>query len=274
MVGCLRYSYYSNGSLGGITGWRYGGGASAVDADVFGGGGKKNYSIDGWIILYSSNPMIEAAKNLQEFNALSPDEKAAVIASVPNDAILTGNYTIEYKSLSSITISNSLGENYSFPIPSNGSITFYSHVDGNLEDFNATINVDGYYKVHILDAQGNGSSAVEFSNQVNVDFAGDVGGGLTTVFGAAAHYSDLVKAAKNIGTIGTAISAGAYLNAISTGQAKPAHHLDAAITGTLLSLSVFPLTAPFAITAGFIYGGTRLIGGEAFDNWFNSQFKR
>jgi hypothetical protein len=109
-------------------------------------------------------------------------------------------------------------------------------------------------------------------NQNNVDFFGAIGGGLTTLWGAAAHHSDVPKVAKNIGIIGTVVSAGTYINAISTGQAKPAHHLDAAISGTLLTLTVFPVTAPFAITAGFIYGGVRLVGGEAIDQRFNNLF--
>ena len=109
-------------------------------------------------------------------------------------------------------------------------------------------------------------------NQEDVDFAGAVGGGLTTVFEAASHYSDFVKAAGKIGVVGNVITGATYGHALVTGQAKPAHHLDAAVAGTLLILALNPATAPFAITAGFIYGGSRLIGGEAFDNWFNNQF--
>ena len=123
-----------------------------------------------------------------------------------------------------------------------------------------------------FEADANTGGTSSGFNQENVDFAGAAAGGLTTVFGAAAHYSDMVKAVGKIGVAGNIISAGAYIHAYTTNQVKPSHHLDAAITGGILTLSAIPLTAPFGITAGFIYGGTRLIGGEAFDNWFNSQF--
>jgi hypothetical protein len=113
-------------------------------------------------------------------------------------------------------------------------------------------------------------------NQGNVDFAGSVGGGLTTVFGAASHYSGFIKAAGKIGGIGNAVTGLTYGHAVLTHQAKPAHHLDAAVTGALivggLVSIVVPPVAPYVIGIGFGYGGGRLVGGEAFDNWFNSQF--
>ena len=116
------------------------------------------------------------------------------------------------------------------------------------------------------------SSGFEGFNQNNIDFAGDVAGGLTTVFEAASYLSDFFVVARRIGVAGYVATGMVYTHALATGQAKPSHHLDVAITGTLLTLSVFPVTAPIGVTAGFIYGGARLIGGEVFDNWYNSQY--
>jgi RHS repeat-associated protein len=110
-------------------------------------------------------------------------------------------------------------------------------------------------------------------DQDKVDFTGSITGGVATLFGTAAHYSDYTKAARNIGIVGNVVSGVAYGNALFTGQAKPSHHLDASITVGLIGLSLNPFTAPVGITAGFIYGGARIIGGEAFDQWFNSQFE-
>ena len=48
--------------------------------------------------------------------------------------------------------------------------------------------------------------------------------------------------------------------------------LEFQITTTILGLTLFPGTTWIGVPMGFIYGGARLIGGEAFDNLFNNQF--
>jgi hypothetical protein len=116
------------------------------------------------------------------------------------------------------------------------------------------------------------STGFEGFNQEVVDFASDIVGNFSTIIGGAAHYSDMIKTAGKVGLVGDAVSMGAYIHAVKTNQAQLSHHVDAAITGTLIGLSLFPATAPFAVTAGFVYGGLRLVGGEAFDGWINHQF--
>jgi hypothetical protein len=116
------------------------------------------------------------------------------------------------------------------------------------------------------------STGFEGFKQEAVDFASDIVGNFSTIIGGAAHYSDMIKTAGKVGVVGEIATTLSYGHALWTNQAQPSHHLDAVITGSLLTLSAIPLTAPFGVTAGFIYGGARLVGGEAFDQWFNKQF--
>ena len=88
------YRHFYNGSLGGYAGWQYGGGASAVDADVFGGGGKRNYSIDDMAIYFTSNPMINAAQNINEFNKLPADVKATILESMSLGEIMDAQFEV------------------------------------------------------------------------------------------------------------------------------------------------------------------------------------
>lgn len=109
-------------------------------------------------------------------------------------------------------------------------------------------------------------------NQSQVDLITGSANGFTTVFGVSAQYSNFAKIASRVGVIGNVVSGAGYLHAVVTNQAKPSHHLDAAVTAIVIALSINPLTAPVGVVTGIIYGGARLIGGEAFDNWFNSKF--
>ena len=108
-------------------------------------------------------------------------------------------------------------------------------------------------------------------DQEKVDLAAGSVAGVGTIFEAATKHGDMLKASRNIGIAGTIVSAGAYINAVSTGQAKTSHHVDAAISATLLTLTAIPVTAPFAAPAALIYGGIRIVAGEAIDNWINNE---
>ena len=56
-------------------------------------------------------------------------------------------------------------------------------------------------------------------------------------------------------------------------QAKPSlHHFRCSDNNNHVGLTLFPGTTWIGVPMGFIYGGARLIGGEAFDNLFNNQF--
>lgn len=116
------------------------------------------------------------------------------------------------------------------------------------------------------------STSSEGFNQENVDFTAAVVGTLTTVFGGASHYSDFTKAAGKVGVVGNIVSGLSYGNALWTHQAKPSHHLDAAITGTILGLTLFPGTTWIGIPAGFIYGGLRIVFGAAIDQELNNHY--
>jgi hypothetical protein len=116
---------------------------------------------------------------------------------------------------------------------------------------------------------GNNSPGV---NQQTADDVAGITGGFSTIFGTATQYSGYLKAAGRIGLVGNLATGAAYGNAVVSGQAKPSHHLDAGITAVLTAGALFPATAPIAIPLGLIYGEGRLVGGAAFDNWFNSQF--
>jgi RHS repeat-associated protein len=108
-------------------------------------------------------------------------------------------------------------------------------------------------------------------DQEKVDLAAGSAAGVGVIFEAATKHGDMLKASRNIGIAGTVVSAGAYINAVATDQAKTSHHVDAAISATLLTLSAIPVTAPFAGTAALIYGGIRIVAGEAIDNWINNE---
>ncbi|MCZ8190649.1 MAG: RHS repeat-associated core domain-containing protein [Microcystis sp. LE19-338.1B] len=108
-------------------------------------------------------------------------------------------------------------------------------------------------------------------DQEKVDLAAGSAAGVGVIFEAATKHGDMLKASRNIGIAGTVVSAGAYINAVATDQAKTSHHVDAAISATLLTLSAIPVTAPFAGTAALIYGVIRIVAGEAIDNWINNE---
>ena len=116
--------------------------------------------------------------------------------------------------------------------------------------------------------QSNSSMVLD---QEKVDLAAGSATGIATIFEAATEHGDQLKASRALGIAGTVISAGAYINAVATDQATTAHHVDAAINGTLLTLSLIPVTAPFAAPAALIYAGIRIVAGEAIDNAINSK---
>lgn len=116
--------------------------------------------------------------------------------------------------------------------------------------------------------QSNSSMVLD---QEKVDLAAGSATGIATIFEAATEHGDQLKASRALGIAGTVISAGAYINAVATDQATTAHHVDAAINGTLLTLSLIPVTAPFAAPAALLYAGIRIVAGEAIDNAINSK---
>ncbi|GEM_PF-3281202 len=116
----------------------------------------------------------------------------------------------------------------------------------------------------------------EFSDwgikQEDVDFAGNVVSGFSTIFGSAAHLSDLSNIGRKFGIAGTAANLLTYGHAEWTEQAEPSHRLDATITTGILGLTIFPPSTKIGVTAGVIYGGVRLIGGQWIDQEFNKWY--
>jgi len=110
-------------------------------------------------------------------------------------------------------------------------------------------------------------------DQMDADFTASVVTGGTTIFGNAAELSDMKVLGKNLGTLGTIVTAANYAHAIATDQVQPAHHVDAGMSGLIIALTLFPATTPLGVGLGIVYGGGRIIFGEAIDNKINSTFK-
>ena len=105
----------------------------------------------------------------------------------------------------------------------------------------------------------------------NVDFAVGVVGGVQNTISAAAEGAELISktAARRLGFVGVAFTAIDIAHAYKTNNLNTSHYVDGAITGVLAGVALFN---PIGLTALTIYGGARLIGGAAFDEWINNQF--
>ncbi len=108
-------------------------------------------------------------------------------------------------------------------------------------------------------------------NHENVDFAVGVLGGVQNVIAEAAGRAELISkvAAKRIAFVGVAYTAIDIAHASQTGNLNTSHKIDGTITVVFAGFALFNPSGLLALT---IYGGARMIGGAAFDEFINEQF--
>ncbi len=126
--------------------------------------------------------------------------------------------------------------------------------------------------IALANAQGGGGDGnYEGISHDNVDFAVGVVGGLQNTISEAAWQAKLISktAARRLGFVGVAFTAIDIAHAYKTNNLNTSHYIDGAITGILAGIALANLIGLTALT---IYGGARLIGGSAFDEWINNQF--